>query len=73
MMIDNIHKLTDRLTKDTMKLKKMMDHQLSKLPEDAVKKIAPIQADMNKILKSVKEGNVDAINEIRNKYANTNR
>lgn len=71
-MINDIHKLTERLSKDTMKLKKIMDNQLSKLPEDAVKKIAPIQADMNRILRSVKDGNVDAINEIRNKYADIN-
>jgi archaellum component FlaC len=67
--IDDIQKLTERLSKDSMKLKKIMDHQLSNIPEDAMEKVAPIQADMNRILRSVKDGNVDAINEIRNKYA----
>jgi len=70
--IDDIQKLTERLSKDTMKLKKIMDNHLSKLPEDMVKKVAPMQADMNRILRSVKDGNVDAINEIRRKYADIN-
>lgn len=68
-MKDDIHKLTERLLSDSMKLKKIMDNQLSKLPEDLQKNIAPMQADMNRILKSVKDGNVDAINEIKKKYA----
>ena len=72
-MIHDIHKITERLSKDTMKLKKIMDNQLSKLPQEAVEKVAPIQADMNKILRSVKNGNVEAINEIREKYADINR
>lgn len=72
-MIHEIHKLTERLSKDTMKLKKIMDNQLSKLPQEAVEKVAPIQADMNKILRSVKSGDVDAINKIKDKYANIHR
>lgn len=72
-MIHDIHKITERLSKDTMKLKKIMDNQLSKLPQEAVEKVAPIQADMNRILRSVKNGNVEAINEIREKYADINR
>tara|TARA_R110000772_G_scaffold266034_1_gene388013 strand:+ start:3916 stop:4131 length:216 start_codon:yes stop_codon:yes gene_type:complete len=71
-MIEDIHKLTERLSKDTVKLKKIMDQHLSKLPEEVLKKVAPMQADMNRILRSVKDGNVDAINEIRKKYANNN-
>lgn len=72
-MINDIHKLTERLSKDTAKLKKIMDNQLSKLPEEARKKVAPMQADMNRILRSVKSGDVDAINEIKDKYANIHR
>lgn len=73
MMINEATDIAKRLQKDVKKLKKIMDSSLANLPEEHQQKIVPIQADMNRILRSVKDGNVDAINEIRDKYADLHR
>lgn len=69
-MIDEIKEIKNTLGKTTKDLKNLMDAHLNVLPEEELKKLAPIRADISKIMKQVKEGNVDAINKITDKYAN---
>ena len=72
-MIDDIKKIQINLGKNFNDLKRIMDSYLNELPEEAQKKINPIRTDINKIMKEVKNGNVDAINKITDKYANISR
>tara|TARA_R110001606_G_scaffold235915_1_gene383798 strand:+ start:704 stop:928 length:225 start_codon:yes stop_codon:yes gene_type:complete len=55
------------------KLTKVLDAHLAQIPDEAMKDLAPTRADIQRIVKSVKDGDVDAINEIKNKYAESNR
>jgi len=69
----NIKDIEKSLLTDLKRMTNILDAHLSKIPQDASIKVAPIRADMSRILKSIKNGDVDAINEITQKHANTNR
>lgn len=48
------------------------DANIAKLPDEERKKIQPIQADIYNVLSAVKSGDINKINEISSKYANSN-
>jgi hypothetical protein len=70
---NNIKDIEKSLVKDLGRMTKVLDTHLSKLPQEAMDKVAPVRSDMTRILKSIKSGDVDAINQIRDRHANTNR
>ena len=53
------------------KLMKANDELIKGLPAEQMQKIAPIQADIHQVLRAVKKGDINKINEIQAKYANT--
>ena len=70
--MEQIQELTDILSKTFDKVMKLNADLLKQLTPEQQKQILPMQKDINKILKSVKEGDILAINEIQKKYADTN-
>lgn len=59
--------------KDSMqKLLNLHDSAIAKMPDEERKKIEPIQADIYSVLRAVKDGDINKINEISSKYANSN-
>ena len=44
---------------------------LKSLDDEQLKKVLPMQTDINSILRAVKGGDILAINEIQKKYART--
>jgi hypothetical protein len=69
----NIKDIEKSLLKDLGRMTKVLDAHLAQLPAEAMQKVAPVRSDMTRILKNIKDGDVDSINEIRDRYANTNR
>jgi hypothetical protein len=69
----NIKDLEKSLVRDLGKMTKLLDAHFATMPEEAIKMMAPMRADMTKVLKSIKDGDVDAINSIKDKYGNLNR
>jgi hypothetical protein len=69
----NIKDIEKSLLKDLGRMTKVLDAHLAQLPEEAMKMAAPVRSDMTRILKNIKDGDVDSINEIKNRYANTRR
>ena len=61
------------LGKDLKKMTKILDVHLAEVPPEIMKDVAPMRSDMQRIMKSVKSGDIDAINEITKRYGGSNR
>jgi hypothetical protein len=48
------------------------DQLINNLPVEQMEKLAPIQADIHQILRLAKKGDINKINEIKEKYADPN-
>jgi hypothetical protein len=68
--MNDLKKHIEQLQKSFKSMLKINEDILKNLPEDQRLKVAPIQADINEILRSVKKGDLMRVNEIREKYAN---
>ena len=71
-MTENITEITQTLEQSFNKLLKMNAELLKSLDDEQLKKVLPMQTDINSILRAVKGGDILAINEIQKKYAGTN-
>jgi hypothetical protein len=72
-MIDDIKKIQDSLGSNFKQLNSIMNAHLNQLPQDQQKKIVPIRADISKLVNEMKNGDLEAINKITDKYANIRR
>jgi len=70
--MEQIKDLQDNLGKSFKQLLDMNKDFLSNLTDEQRKQVLPIQNDINAVLRAVKKGDILAINEIQQKYANTN-
>jgi hypothetical protein len=70
-MTENITEITQTLEQSFNKLLKMNAELLKSLDDEQLKKVLPMQTDINNILRAVKGGDILAINEIQKKYART--
>lgn len=69
--MEQIKDLNENLSKSFKQLMDMNKEFLSNLTDEQRKQVLPIQNDINAILRAVKKGDILAINEIQQKYANT--
>jgi hypothetical protein len=69
--MNNVKEHIEQLQKSFQKMLKANEKILKGLPDEARLKVAPIQADINEILRAVKKGDLNRINEIRGKYADS--
>ena len=72
-MIDDIKKIQLRLGKDVKDLTRMLDAHLATIPEEGQEVVKESRADMQQLLKSIKDGDQDTPNKILKKYANIRR
>ena len=69
--IEQLTEIGKELKKSFEKLERLQRTFLSDLPEDIQSKVQPIQKDIERTLKAFKRGDIDNINEIQKRYANT--
>jgi hypothetical protein len=70
-MID-AQELAKQVSESMNKLMKINDQLIKNLPVEQMEKLAPIQADIHQVLRLAKKGDINKINEIKQKYADTN-
>jgi hypothetical protein len=70
-MID-VQELTKQINESMNKLMQINDQLINNLPVEQMEKLAPIQADIHQILRLAKKGDINKINEIKEKYADPN-
>jgi hypothetical protein len=70
-MID-VQELTKQINDSMNKLMQINDQLINNLPVEQMEKLAPIQADIHQILRLAKKGDINKINEIKEKYADPN-
>ena len=70
-MTENITEITQNLEQSFNKLLKMNAELLKQLDEEQLKKVLPMQNDINDVLRAVKGGDILAIHEINKKYASS--
>jgi hypothetical protein len=70
-MID-VQELTKQINDSMSKLMQINDQLINNLPVEQMEKLAPIQADIHQILRLAKKGDINKINEIKEKYADPN-
>ena len=70
-MID-VQELTKQINDSMNKLMQINDQLINNLPLDQMEKLAPIQSDIHQILRLAKKGDINKINEIKEKYADPN-
>lgn len=70
--MNDVKKHIEQLQKSFKTMLKANEDILKKLPEEQRLKVAPIQADINEIMRAVKKGDLLRVNEIRGKYADSN-
>jgi|TARA_R110001599_G_scaffold75668_3_gene207541 hypothetical protein len=71
-IIDETNNLIGDLTVNLGKLIKQQNHALNQLPQDQREQVVKHQAHVNKIMKTIKTGDIDKIQTIINSHANTN-
>jgi ElaB/YqjD/DUF883 family membrane-anchored ribosome-binding protein len=69
--MNNVKEHIEQLQKSFQKMLKANEKILKDLPDESRLKVAPIQADINEIMRAVKKGDLNRINEIREKYADS--
>jgi regulator of replication initiation timing len=65
----------DLVNKLSSNLKSMIDEQnkmINLLPENMRSKLSTQQSEINKIMEHIKNGDVEALNQLQQKYANSN-
>jgi|TARA_B110000908_G_scaffold33513_1_gene40170 hypothetical protein len=71
-IIDETNNLIGDLTVNLGKLIKQQNSALNQLPQDQREQVVKHQAHVNKIMKTIKTGDIDKIQTIINSHANTN-
>lgn len=71
-IIDDTNNLIGDLTVNLGKLIKQQNSALNQLPQDQREQVVKHQAHVNKIMKTIKTGDIDKIQTIINSHANTN-
>ncbi len=71
-IIDETNNLIGDLTVNLGKLIKQQNSALNQLPQDQREQVVRHQAHVNKIMKTIKTGDIDKIQTIINSHANTN-
>ena len=71
-IIDETNNLIGDLTVNLGKLIKQQNRALNQLPQDQREQVVKHQAHVNKIMKTIKTGDIDKIQTIINSHANTN-
>jgi DNA-binding FadR family transcriptional regulator len=71
-IIDETNNLIGDLTVNLGKLIKQQNSALNQLPKDQREQVVKHQAHVNKIMKTIKTGDIDKIQTIINSHANTN-
>lgn len=69
-MIDNNLKLINELQKNFSKLLELNDNALNSLPKEHDELVVNIRKDINEITNSVKTGDLNKLNIIKERYAN---
>lgn len=69
-MIDNNLKLINELQKNFSKLLELNDNALNSLPKEHEELVVNIRKDINEITNSVKTGDLNKLNIIKERYAN---
>ena len=72
-MQEEMRKMVKDLSKNMDKLNKMKKFAFSKLNEEQLKAIAPMQKDINLAMSAMKKGDTQILTDIITKYAGTNR
>jgi archaellum component FlaC len=70
--IEQLNEIAKDLKKSFENLEQLQRSFLNDLPEDIKSKVQPIQKDIERTLKAFKRGDIDNINEIKKRYADTN-
>lgn len=70
--MENTKELVDQIKKNMDQLLKANDQFLRDLPEDQRSKVLPIQLDIQNVIRAAKKGDINKINEISKRYADTN-
>lgn len=71
-IIEDTNKLVGQLKGNLEKLMQQQHQALNNLPKDQRDHVAKHQAYLNKIMKTVKTGDIDKIQQIVDNHANTN-
>jgi DNA-binding FadR family transcriptional regulator len=71
-IIDETNNLIGDLTVNLGKLIKQQNSALNQLPQDQREQVVKHQAHVNKIMKTIKTGDIEKIQTIINSHANTN-
>lgn len=70
--LEQFKEISNTLKQSFEKLEQLQRSFLSDLPNDLSENVKPIQKDIEKSLKAFKRGDINKINEIYKRYADTN-
>lgn len=70
--LEQFKEISNTLKQSFEKLEQLQRSFLGDLPNDLSEKVKPIQKDIEKSLKAFKRGDINKINEIYKRYADTN-
>lgn len=71
--MEDVTKSANKVKKELNKMLSSLDVTLSQLPPDYSDFIVESRTDITRVLNAIKTGEVDPLNAILRKYANTNR
>jgi DNA-binding FadR family transcriptional regulator len=71
-IIDETNNIIGDLSKNLNKLMAQSNNALNNLPQDQRDQVVKHQAHVNKIMKTIKTGDIEKIQQIINSHANTN-
>lgn len=71
-IIDETNNIIGDLSKNLIQLMAQSNNALNNLPQDQRDQVVKHQAHVNKIMKTIKTGDIDKIQQIINSHANTN-
>lgn len=72
-MIDEVKKIQANLGQNFKALTRVLDTALAEIPEEGQKIANEARGDMQKVIKDIKDGDMDVTNQILKKYANLHR
>lgn len=67
-----IEKMVSQVKKNMDKLIRVTDNLMKQVPKEHQDKITPLQMDIHSALRAAKSGDMEKINELSRKYADTN-
>jgi len=72
MNIEETKKQVNEMQKQIENLIKLQDEALAKLPPEQYQKVQKYHADVHQMLRAMKKGDMDGIQNLLKKYADTN-